>query len=75
MTNLSPYFIFDDRIIIDYILLFSNYISTIFHYFSCVVPVFTKYRAFFKLNKCDLYSLALNMLVKISMIMVISPLC
>ena len=55
MTNLPPHTIYDDRIIIDDILLFSNHIKTILHYFSCGVGVFTKYIPSFKLNKCDYF--------------------
>ena len=43
----------NDRIIIDDILLFSNHIPTLLHYFSCVAQVFTKFRLSFKLSKCD----------------------
>ena len=43
----------NDRIIIDDILLFSNHIPTLSHYFSCVVQIFTKFRLSFKLSKCD----------------------
>ena len=43
----------NDRIIVDDIILFSNHISTLLHYFSCVAQVFTKNRLSFKLSKCD----------------------
>ena len=43
----------NDRIIIDDILLLSNHIPTLLHYFYCVVQVFTKFRLSFKLSKCD----------------------
>ena len=55
MTNSPSNIVCDDRIIIDDILLFSNHVSTILHYFSCVARVFTKYRLFFKLVKCDFF--------------------
>ena len=45
----------DDRIIIDNILLFSNHMSVLLHYFPCVSQVFTKYRLSFKLSKCNLF--------------------
>ena len=43
----------NDCIIVDDILLFSNHIPTLLHYFSCVAQVFTKFRLSFKLGKCD----------------------
>ena len=43
----------NDKIIIDNILLYSNNINTLIHYFSCVDQVCTKYRLSFKLTKCD----------------------
>ena len=45
--------IWNDRIIIDDILLFSNHILTLLHRFSCVAQVFTKVLLSFKLSKCD----------------------
>ena len=43
----------NDKIIIDDILLYSNNVDTLIHYFSCVAQVFTKYRLSFKLTKCE----------------------
>ena len=43
----------NNRIIIDDILLFSNHIPTLLHYFPCIAQVFTKFRLSFKLSKCD----------------------
>ena len=43
----------DDKIVIDDILLYSNHIPTLRHYFSCVANFFTKFRLSFKLSKCD----------------------
>ena len=34
----------DDKIVIDDILLYSNHIPALLHYFSCVAKVFTKFR-------------------------------
>ena len=45
----------DDKIIIDDILLYSNHVLTLLHYFSCVAQVFTKYRLSFKLTKCEFF--------------------
>ena len=45
----------NSKTIIDDILLYSNHILTLLHFFSCVVQVFTKYRFSFKLNQCDLF--------------------
>ena len=45
----------DDKIVIDDILLYSNHIPTLLHYFSCVAKVFTKFRLSFKLSKCDFF--------------------
>ena len=45
----------NDKIIIDDILLYSNNVNTLIRYFSCVVQVFTKYRLFFKLIKCEFF--------------------
>ena len=47
--------IYNDRIIIDHILLFSNHIPTILRYFSCVAQEFIKYRLSFKLRKRDFF--------------------
>ena len=55
MTNTSSHILCDNRIIIDDILLFSNHVSSILHYFSCVARIFTKYRLSFKWNKCDFF--------------------
>ena len=49
-TSLSTIFC-DSKKIIDYTLIFSNYIPTLLHYFSCVAQVFTKYWLSFKLSK------------------------
>lgn len=43
-----------DKIIIDNILLHSNHISTLLHYFSYVDNMFIKYRLSFKFTKCDI---------------------
>ena len=53
LSNSPTNIVCDDRIIIDDILLFSNHIPTLLHYFSCVAQVFTKFRLSFKLGKCD----------------------
>ena len=53
LSNSPTNIVCDDRIIIDDILLFSNHIPTLLHYFSCVAQVFTKFRLSFKLSKCD----------------------
>ena len=45
----------DDKIVIDDILLYSNHIPTLLHYFSCVANYFTKFRLSFKLSKCDFF--------------------
>ena len=45
--------IYNGRVIIDDILLFSNHIPTLLHYFSCVAQVFTKFCLSLKLSKCD----------------------
>ena len=45
--------IYDDKIVIDDILLYSNPIPTLLHYFSCVAKVFTKFRLSFNHSKCD----------------------
>ena len=43
--------IYNDRIIIDDILLYSKHVLTLLHYVSCVAQVSTKYRIYFKLTK------------------------
>ena len=45
----------DDKIVIDDILLYSNHIPTLLHYFSCVAKFFTKFRLSFKLSKCNFF--------------------
>ena len=45
----------DDKIVIDDILLYSNHIPTLLHYFSCVAKVFTKFRLSFKLSNYDFF--------------------
>ena len=45
----------NSKIIIDDTLIYSNNISTLIHYFSCVAQVFTKYRLSFKLSKYDFF--------------------
>ena len=55
MNKSYPHVICDDCIILDYILLFSNYIPTILHYILCIIRGFTKYRLFSRLNKCDFF--------------------
>ena len=47
--------IYNDKITINDILLFSNHIPTLFHYFSCIATALKKYRMSFKLGKCDLF--------------------
>ena len=47
----------NDKIIIDDVLLYSNHVNTLLHYFSCVAQVFTKYHLSFKLTTCDLFKL------------------
>ena len=44
-------FIWNEKIIIDDILFYSNSVNTLIHYFSCVTKAFTKYRLSFKLTK------------------------
>ena len=61
----------DDKIVIDDILIYSNNILTLLHYFSCVANFFTKFRLSFKLFKCDLLNHALNSLTMILMRVVI----
>ena len=55
LTNSSAKVIYNDCIIIDGILLFSNYTPTLWYYFSCVARVFTKYRFSFKIGKYDFF--------------------
>ena len=45
----------NDKIIIDDILLYSNNVNTLIHYFSCVAQVFTKFRLSFKLTKYEFF--------------------
>ena len=45
----------NEKIIIDDILLYSNNVNTLIHYFSCVYQVFTMYRLSFKLTKCEFF--------------------
>ena len=73
MTNSPCNIVCDDRIIINDILLFSNHVSTILHYFSCVVRAFTKYILFFKLIKRDFLQPRV-VYVMILLLMVIIPL-
>ena len=47
--------IYNDKIIIDDGLLYSNHVPSLLHYFSCVIQLFTKYRLSFKLTKCDFF--------------------
>ena len=47
----------DEKIIMDDILLYSNHIPSLIHYFACIAQVFTKYRLSFKLSKCDFFKL------------------
>lgn len=51
-----------NKIIIDDILLYSNHVNTLIHYFSCVAQVFTKYRIYFKLTKGEFLNHELNSL-------------
>ena len=53
-TSISTIFC-DNKTIIDDTLIFSNHIPTLFHYFSCVAQVFTKYRLLIKLSKYDFF--------------------
>ena len=53
--NVPDTFICNDKTIIDDILLHSNHVPSLLHYFSCVAQVFTKYRLSFKLTKCDFF--------------------
>ena len=55
LINSPAKVIYNDRIIIDDILLFSNHTPTFLYYFSCVTRVFTKYRLSFKLSKWDFF--------------------
>ena len=52
----------DGKIIIYDILLFSNHMPSILHYFSCVAQVFTKYRLLFKLSNEISLNHVLNLL-------------
>ena len=61
LTDSPTKIVYNDRIIIDNILLFSNHTPTLLHYFSCVAQVFTKYRLSFKLSKCDFSRIGWNM--------------
>ena len=62
LDSASVTIVYNDKIIIDDILLYSNNVNTLIHYFSCVDQVFTKYRLSFKLTKCDFLNLGLNSL-------------
>ena len=62
----------DDKIVIDEILLYSNHIPTLLHYFSCVAKVFTKFRLSFKLSKCVFLNHASNSLATILLRVVIA---
>ena len=53
--NVPNTLICNDKITIDDILLYSNHVPSLFHYLSCVIQVFTKYRLSFKLTKCDFF--------------------
>ena len=55
-------------IIIDNIILFSNYIPTILNYF-CVTQISTKYRLSFKLSKCNFSNHEWNKFYTISLLM------
>ena len=48
---LLPNMCCDSKIIFDDNLIYSNYIVTLFHYFSCAAKVFIKYQLSFKWNK------------------------
>ena len=56
VTSAPITIICNDKIIIDDILLYTNNVLTLLHYFSCVTQVFTKYRLSFKLTKCELFT-------------------
>ena len=45
----------NEKIFIDDILLYSNNVKTLIHYFSCVTQVFIKYSLSFKLTKCEFF--------------------
>ena len=45
----------NDKIVIDDILLYSNSINSLIHYFSCVAHVFTKHHLSFNLTKCEFF--------------------
>ena len=53
-TSLANTF-YNSKKIIDDTLIYSNYILTLLHHFSCVYQVFTKYKLSFKLSKCDFF--------------------
>ena len=55
VENFPNTIICDDKIVIDEILLYSNYIPTILHYFSCIATVFTKFRLYLILFKCNFF--------------------
>ena len=55
LSNPPTNIICNDRIIIDGILLFSNNIPTLLHYFSYVTQVFTRFLLSFKISKCDFF--------------------
>ena len=46
---------YDSKIIINDILLFYKNISTLLHYYFCVIQVFIKYRLSFKFNQCAFF--------------------
>ena len=55
ITNSLPHIVCGDCIIIDHINLSSNHVSTILHYFSCVIQVLIKHILPFKLSKLDFF--------------------
>ena len=57
MTNSPSHIVFNDRIIIDDILLFSNHVPTICYHFSRVTQAFSKYRLSFKFSRYNFFQL------------------
>ena len=53
LNSIPVSIIWNDKIIIDDILLYSNHINTLIHYISCVAQVFTKYHLFIKLTNVN----------------------
>ena len=53
----------NDKITIDDILFYFNYVPTLLRSFSFVAQVFTKYHLSFKLTKCNFLNYVLSLLV------------